>query len=170
MPAQLYTVLFLSTENAARSILAEALLNHWGQGRFRAYSAASRPAAAVHPLALEVLERARLPTAGLRPKGWTELAHHPMDFVFILSNPMAGEAMPSWPGAPITAHWPFVSPATFRGLPAQQVQLFQRVYNEIRNRVQVFADLRIEALDRLALQHRVEEIGVMPVGELQPKV
>jgi protein-tyrosine-phosphatase len=106
--AAIYNVLFLCTGNSARSILAEVLLGHWGGGRFKGYSAGSFPKGAVHPLTLELLERLRLPTGGLRSKSWDEFARPNapvMDFVFTVCDQAAGEICPVWPGQPVTAHW-----------------------------------------------------------------
>lgn len=109
-----YNVLFLCTGNSARSILAEALINHWGRGKFHGFSAGSHPKGAVHPIALELLKRARLPTEGLRSKSWDEFAAPagpPLDFVFTVCDNAAGEVCPYWPGQPMTAHWSVPDPA-----------------------------------------------------------
>jgi arsenate reductase len=108
MAVHLYNVLFLCTGNSARSILAEALLNHWGRGKFRGFSAGSSPKGQVHPTAIELLERMNLPTEGLRSKSWDEFAAPgapPLDFIITVCDNAAGEVCPIWPGKPMTAHW-----------------------------------------------------------------
>jgi arsenate reductase (thioredoxin) len=168
MSDRVYRVLFLCTGNSARSVMAEALLNYWGKGRFRAYSAGSHPAGRVHPLTLETLRRAGLPAEGLRSKSWDEFAlpgAAPMDFVFTVCDNAAGEVCPVWPGRPITAHWGFQDPAASVGDPDARLAVFKRIFGEIQARVQLFASLRVDALDRLALQRKVDEIGrTTPAG------
>src|SRR5579863_9368711 len=162
MTDRTYNVLFLCTGNSARSILAEVLVEHWGKGRFRGFSAGSFPRGTVHPLAVELLERLNLRTTGLRSKSWDEFAddHAPvMDFVFTVCDQAAGEVCPIWPGQPITAHWGFPDPAAFVGPGVEKRALFADVFRQIENRIKIFAALPLEKLDRLAIQRQVRELG-----------
>jgi arsenate reductase len=166
----IYNVLFLCTGNSARSILAEALLNRLGEGHFRASSAGSHPKGAIHPMALELLRGCGYDTAGLRSKSWDEFAGpgaQPLHFVFTVCDNAAGETCPVWPGQPVTAHWGVRDPAAFEGSEDEQRALFRRVYLELERRIELFTSLRLEALDRLALQARLDEIGKVatPVGD-----
>jgi protein-tyrosine-phosphatase len=155
-------VLFLCTGNSARSILAEAMLNAMGQGRFRAYSAGSRPAGQVNPFALELLHKNRLPVEGLRSKSWDEFAQPgapELDFVFTVCDNAAGEVCPVWPGQPISAHWGVEDPAAVEGDDETKRRAFFRAYNRLHNRIQLFLSLPFAKLDRLTLTARVKEIG-----------
>ena len=157
-----YNVLFLCTGNSARSILSEVLLNYWGRGRFRAFSAGSQPKGQVHPLALEVLERAHLPTEGLRSKSWDEFATPdapPLHFVFTVCGNAAKEQCPYWPGQPMTAHWGVDDPAAVGGSDEERRRAFQRAFGELDARIKLFTSLRLESLDGLALQKQLEDIG-----------
>jgi arsenate reductase (thioredoxin) len=157
-----YNVLFLCTGNSARSILAEALLEHWGRGRFKGYSAGSFPKGVVHPLALDLLENAGLATSGLYSKSWDEFAKpgaSEMDFVFTVCNQAAGEVCPIWPGRPVTAHWGVADPAAVEGAEAEQRRAFREAYLVLENRIKLFTSLRLDALDRLAVKRSVDEIG-----------
>lgn len=157
-----YNVLFLCTGNSARSILAEALLNRLGSGRFRAFSAGSFPKGQVHPYALDLLERQNYPTAGLRSKSWDEFAvpgAEPLDFVFTVCDNAAGEVCPVWPGQPMTAHWGLPDPAAVEGNEAERRLAFADTLRMLRNRIGVFVNLPIKSLDKLSLQHRLREIG-----------
>lgn len=150
-------VLFLCTHNAARSILAEATLNHLGKGRFQAYSAGSRPREnqQPHPLALEVLRRAGIATEGLRSKGWDEFGRPdapPMDLVITVCDNAAGETCPYWPGQPATAHWGYADPSSVQGPPEQQLDAFRQTLLAIRRRLELLVNLPASAVDRLALQ------------------
>jgi protein-tyrosine-phosphatase len=161
MPDRLHNVLFLCTGNSARSILAESLLNHWGRGRFRAFSAGSFPKGKVHPLALELLEWTNLPTAGLRSKSWDEFAAPgapPIDFVITVCDSAAGEACPVWPGKPMTAHWGVADPAAVAG-DAEKGAAFRKALAELEARIKLFVNLPIDSLDRLALLQAVRGIG-----------
>jgi len=158
----IYNVLFLCTGNSARSILAEALTDHWGKSRFKGYSAGSFPKGAVHPLALEELERHHLRTSRLRSKSWDEFARSGapvMDFVFTVCDQAAGELCPVWPGNPVTAHWGVPDPAALQGTDAEQRRAFREAYVVVENRIKLFVALPIEKLDRLAIQRGVDEIG-----------
>ena len=159
-----YNVLFLCTGNSARSIMAEALLNHWGQGRFRAFSAGSHPKGQVHPLALEMLQRMHLPTAGFRSKSWDEFATPdapPLDFVFTVCDNAAKETCPIWPGQPMTAHWGIRDPAAVEGTDEAKLRAFRTAYRELDARIKIFASLRFDQLDQMSLQRQLDEIGEM---------
>lgn len=156
------SVLFLCTGNSARSILAEALLANLGKPRFRAFSAGSHPTGAVHPLALEILTRNRLATEGLRSKPWEEFSQPgspPLDFVFTVCDNAAGEVCPVWPGQPITAHWGVEDPAAVQGDEALRRRAFLNAYTLLRTRIQLFVNLPLASLDRLALAQRLSDIG-----------
>ncbi|MEQ1801410.1 MAG: arsenate reductase ArsC [Gammaproteobacteria bacterium] len=168
MPDRQYHVLFLCTGNSARSILAESLINHWGEGRFVGYSAGSRPAGRVNPVALELLKHMQLPTDGLRSKSWDEFAAPGaprLDFVFTVCDNAAGEQCPFWPGQPMTAHWGVDDPAAVEGTDAAKWLAFRKAFRELENRIRIFVNLRISSLDRLSLQNRVREIGAIRVDE-----
>jgi protein-tyrosine-phosphatase len=157
-----YHVLFLCTGNSARSIMAECAMNRWGAGRFRAFSAGSHPRGQVHPLALALLGELGYPTGRLRSKSWDEFARPdspPLDFVFTVCDQAAGEACPLWPGRPMTAHWGVEDPAAFVGPADAQRRLFTRVYFELESRIKIFASLRLDDLDSLAMRRRLDEIG-----------
>jgi arsenate reductase len=157
-----YNVLFLCTGNSARSILAEAILNERGKGRFKAFSAGSHPKSAVHPLALALLERKRLPTEGLRSKAWDEFAlpgAPALDFVFTVCDNAAGEVCPIWPGRPMTAHWGQADPAAIEGTELDKANAFREAFRMLERRIDLFVSLPIATLDRLALSNRVREIG-----------
>jgi protein-tyrosine-phosphatase len=157
-----YNVLFLCTGNSARSILAESVLNRFGNGKFRAFSAGSFPKGEVHPYALELLERQHYPTNHLRSKSWDEFAKsgaEPLDFVFTVCDNAAGEACPVWPGQPMTAHWGLPDPAAAQGSEAEQRLAFAETLRMLRNRISAFVNLPIASLNKLSLQDRLREIG-----------
>ncbi len=157
-----YNVLFLCTGNSARSILAEAILKRGGAVRFRAFSAGSRPKGEVHSMALEVLRERGYDVKGLRSKSWEEFAGPggpELDFVFTVCDAAAGETCPVWPGQPMTAHWGIEDPAAFVGAEDQRRWIFRRACLELERRIDLFTNLRIETLDRLSLQSRLNEIG-----------
>ncbi|MCB9725202.1 MAG: arsenate reductase ArsC [Spirochaetaceae bacterium] len=164
MTTRRFEVLFLCTGNSARSLLAEALLRALGGDRFGAWSAGSRPTGRAHPLALEVLRERGHDVAGLRSKSWDEFARPDaprLDFVFTVCDNAAGEVCPVWPGQPMTAHWGIEDPAAFEGDDALHKLRFVRAYHELRRRIELFTSLPVEALDRMSLQRRLDEIGAI---------
>ena len=159
-----YNVLFLCTGNSARSIIAEAILNREGRGRFRAFSAGSHPKGAVNPHTTRLLQRLNYDTSGLRSKSWAEFARSDapkFDFVFTVCDDAAGEACPVWPGQPITAHWGIEDPAAAVGTDAEIAVAFSEAYRILNQRIGIFVALPIPALDRLTLQARLRDIGRM---------
>ena len=158
--SRIYNVLFLCTGNSARSILAEAILNKDGAGRFRAFSAGSQPKGQVHPAALRLLDELSFPTDGYRSKNWDEFAAPgapPLDFVFTVCDNAAGETCPFWPGQPMTAHWGIEDPAAVEG--ERQPQAFRDAFHALQRRIGLFLSLPIESIDELSLQTRLREIG-----------
>jgi protein-tyrosine-phosphatase len=159
-----YHVLFLCTGNSARSIIAEALLNRFGKGRFRAYSAGSRPKGEVNPYTLELLQEQGFDTSGLRSKSWTEFARPDapeFDFIFTVCDDAAGEQCPVWPGRPITAHWGIPDPAAAKGSEAEIGLAFREACRMLSRRIEVLIALPLAKLDRLAIRNKLEEIGRM---------
>lgn len=157
-----YNVLFLCTGNSARSVLAEAILNHRGGGRFKAYSAGSHPVGRVNPFAIDLLRQARIETARLRSKSWDEFAAPgapPLDFVFTVCDNAAGEVCPMWPGQPMTAHWGLPDPAAVPGTDEDKARAFRDTYVMLDRRIGLFTSLPIASLDRLTLAERVRAIG-----------
>jgi protein-tyrosine-phosphatase len=164
-----YNVLFLCTGNSARSIMAEALLNFWGKGRFQAFSAGSHPKGTVHPLAIETLRRHRLPTDHLRSKSWSEFASPdapPMQFVFTVCDDAAAEVCPVWPGQPMTAHWGIEDPAAAVGSDEVTTRAFTKAFSELDARIKIFTSLRLDMLDRMALQRQLADIGTTKAADL----
>ena len=157
-----FNVLFLCTGNSARSILAEALLNFRGRGRFHAFSAGSHPKPEVHPLAIETLRDHHVPLGSPRSKSWDEFAvpdAPPLDFVFTVCDRAAAEVCPYWPGQPMTAHWGLADPAAVEGSEEEKRRAFARTLRELDARLGLFTSLRFEALDRLSLQTELDAIG-----------
>ena len=159
-----YNVLFLCTGNSARSILAEATMNHLAgvAGRFRAYSAGSFPKSHPNPYALELLEKNGISIDGLRSKPWDEFAEPgapPLDFVFTVCDQAAGEPCPIWPGQPMTAHWGVADPAAVEGSDEDKRKAFFDAFLALRRRIELFASLPIASLDKMALQQRIRDIG-----------
>nr|WP_222930767.1 arsenate reductase ArsC [Allochromatium palmeri] len=162
MPECVYNVLFLCTGNSARSILAERILERWGNGRFRGFSAGSHPKGAVHPLAIEILKRNNYLTDGLRSKDWAEFAQPDapvMDFVFTVCDQAAGEVCPVWPGQPMTAHWGLPDPAAAEGDEVARMMAFRTAFRELENRIKIFTALPLASIDRLKLQRELDRIG-----------
>lgn len=160
MTNQVYNVLFLCTGNSARSILGEALLNHHGAGRFRAWSAGSHPKGKVHPMTLEVLADLDLPTAGLHSKSWDAFAEPgapDFDFIFTVCDDAAGETCPIWPGHPMTAHWGIDDPANVIGQGQRMAFLMAAHY--LKNRIDLLLALATSSIDQMAMKRRLQEIG-----------
>lgn len=155
-----YNVLILCTGNSARSILAEAILNREGEGRFRAFSAGSQPKGQVHPMALTFLREKGFPTEDLRSKSWDEFAGEdapPVNFVVTVCDNAAGETCPYWPGAPIRAHWGIDDPAAVEG-PGQRAA-FEKAFSELEARIARFLALPIADMDQASLRDAVRAIG-----------
>lgn len=159
---KIYNVLFLCTGNSARSILAEATMNHLGKGRFRAFSAGSFPTGKVNPFSLKLLELQGIATEGLRSKSWNEFATPDsplLDFVFTVCDNAAGEVCPIWPGQPMSAHWGVEDPAGVEGDEAIKMLAFRKALRELENRIKIFINLPIKSLDKIRLQSKLDEIG-----------
>jgi arsenate reductase len=157
-----YNVLFLCTGNSARSIMAEAIMNHKGKRNFTAYSAGSHPSGTVRPEALAQLQAAHLPTTGLRSKNWSEFAQPgtpKLDFVFTVCDNAANEICPIWPGQPMTAHWGVSDPAAVEGTPEQINRAFRDAFFTLDRRIGLFLCLPLAALDRLAIKEEIDKIG-----------
>jgi protein-tyrosine-phosphatase len=157
-----YNVLILCTGNSARSILGEAVFNHHGAGKFRAYSAGSKPAGQPNPFAIDLLKREGIDTAFARSKSWDEFAAPDapvMDFVITVCDSAAAEECPYWPGAPVSAHWGLPDPAAVEGTDAIKALAFAQTYAALMRRVGAFAALPIETLDNLALKTKLSDIG-----------
>jgi protein-tyrosine-phosphatase len=157
-----FNVLFLCTGNSARSILAEAILNRVGQGRFKAFSAGSQPKGEVHSYALQLLRSLNHDVSFARSKSWEEFAAPgapEMNFVFTVCDNAANEACPVWPGQPMTAHWGIADPAAAEGTEAEKHLAFAEAYRMLNSRISIFASLPMATIEKLALQKRLDEIG-----------
>jgi len=162
MKPEILNVLFLCTRNSARSVMAEVILNTIGRPKFNAFSAGSRPAGSVNSLALALLEKNRLPTAGLRSKDWSEFSapgSPHMHFVFTVCDQAAAEPCPVWPGQPMTAHWGVHDPAAVQGSEEEKRKAFLKAYTELHRRISLFINLPFSTLSKLALQQKLDEIG-----------
>jgi arsenate reductase len=158
-----YNVLFLCTGNSARSIMAEAILNHTGKGRFTAYSAGSHPSGQPRPEALKQLESAGMSTTGLRSKSWDEFAvpeAPKLDFVFTVCDNAAKEQCPYWPGQPMTAHWGIPDPAAVNGTPEEIARAFSDAFVILDRRIGLFLSLPLATLDQLAIKREIQKIGL----------
>lgn len=161
-PDRPYNVLFLCTGNSARSIMAEALLATLGQGRFRTFSAGSHPNGKVNPFAIEQVRKTGYATEQLRSKSWDEFAvpgAPVMDFIITVCDQAAGEVCPFWPGHPVSAHWGFADPASVEGSDDEKRAAFDRIFRQILGRVNAFANLPLQVLDKAAIQHEMQVIG-----------
>jgi arsenate reductase len=157
-----YNALFLCTGNSARSIIAEAILNKVGAGKFHAYSAGSHPKGRVHPETLRLLRSLGYDTSACRSKSWDEFASpraQPFDFVFTVCDNAAAETCPLWPGQPMTAHWGVPDPAAATGTPAEIALAFKDVYRMLNQRIGIFTSLPLRSLNQLTLQNKLKEIG-----------
>ena len=162
MSDKIYNVLFICTGNTARSIIAEAILNHLGKGHFVAHSAGSHPKGTVNPLTLKALAQIDLPTEEFRSKGWEEFAAPdatPLDFVITVCDQAAGEMCPVWPGQPTTAHWGVPDPAAVEGSDEVKFKAFKETAIILKRRIELMLSLPLSKLDRMSLQHQVREIG-----------
>ena len=162
MTERIYNVLILCTGNSARSIMAEALINTMGQGRFRAYSAGSHPTGKVNPFAIEKAQSVKYPTENLRSKSWDEFATPDapkMDFIITVCDNAAGEMCPVWPGQPISAHWGFEDPAAVEGSDDEKRRVFDQTFRHMMNRVRLFVNLPLKMLDQTAIKRELSNIG-----------
>lgn len=160
MTDKLYNVLFLCTGNSARSILGEVLMNHLGDGRFRAFSAGSQPKGTVHPEALALLSSVGFSIEGLRSKSWEEFSGSDapvFDFIFTVCDNAAGETCPIWPGHPMTAHWGIEDPAA--ASPEDQREAFRIAMHYLQNRISLFLALPFSSLDDMAMRRKLKDIG-----------
>ena len=165
MAEHVFNVLFLCTGNSARSILAESILNKWGKGQFRGYSAGSHPNGKINPLALELLKQLDFPTEGLRSKSWDEFAAPSpihFDFVITVCDNAAGEVCPYWPGQPMTAHWGIPDPAAVEGTEIEKKFAFRQAFKAMETRIKLFLSLPIASIDSLRLKERMDDIGKTP--------
>lgn len=171
MTDKTYNVLFLCTGNSARSILAEAILNNEGGGRFKAFSAGSQPKGEVNPHALKELEALGYPSTGFSSKSWDVFAEPgapQMDFIFTVCDSAAGEACPVWIGHPMTAHWGVEDPAAAVGSDVEIQRAFAQAARFLKNRIAAFVSLPLTSIDHMALETKLRQIGAME-GSTSPQ-
>jgi arsenate reductase len=164
-------ILFLCAGNSARSIFAEALINYWGRGKFKGYSAGSHPKGSVHPMALQLLDKLNFSTEGLHSKSWDDFAEPDspvMDFVFTVCDKAAAEQCPVWPGQPMTAHWGVPDPVAVNGDEQEIMMAFRQAFRELENRIKIFVSLPFDSLDSLKLQKTLNDIGNTNIEEPEP--
>ncbi|MEQ8740854.1 MAG: arsenate reductase ArsC [Hoeflea sp.] len=162
MTDKIYNVLFLCTGNSARSVLAEAIMNRIGSGKFRAFSAGSQPKGEVHPYTLDLLRQLNYDTGFARSKDWSEFAEPDapaLDFVFTVCDSAAKEACPVWPGQPMSAHWGVPDPVAATGTEAEKRLAFAEAYRMLNARISAFTSLPLQSIDRMTLQRRLDDIG-----------
>jgi arsenate reductase len=167
MSEKTYNVLFLCTGNSARSIMAEALITTMGHGRFKGYSAGSKPNGKVNPFAVEQVRKTGYPTDNLRSKSWDEFAAPDaphMDFIITVCDNAAGEQCPYWPGHPTSAHWGFEDPAAVEGSDEEKRAAFEKIFKQIMARMNSFVSLPVHMLDKQAIQQEMKKIGDTPVA------
>jgi arsenate reductase len=164
MESEVFNVLFLCKSNSARSIMAERLMNHWGKGRFKAYSAGNFPKGDVHPLTIKTLQSHGLNCESLRSKSWREFsgdsAPH-LDFVFTVCDDLVGEVCPIWPGQPMTAHWGIEDPVAVEGSDEEKLEAFQKSCRYLENRIKLFVALPIEMLNIIKIKDEIHSIGAI---------
>ena len=168
MSDKIYNVLFLCTGNSARSIFGECLIERWGKGRFRGFSAGSHPKGEVHPGALYELQHNNYVTDGLRSKDWDEFARPDSpqrEFVFTVCDQAAADVCPVWPGQPMTAHWGVADPVAVEGDELTRRTAFATAFRELQNRISIFVNLPFDQLDQLRLQEKLDEIGQIQLTE-----
>ena len=162
-----YNILFLCTHNSARSVMAECVVNRLGRGKFVGYSAGSQPSGGLNPFVMTLLERLNYQTDGLRSKSWDEFATADaprMDFVITVCDQAADEVCPAWPGQPMTAHWGFPDPSSFKGTDTETAAFVADVYRMIERRIDILVNLPISGLESLKLQQQLDAIGKADVG------
>jgi arsenate reductase len=162
MENKIYNVLFLCTGNSARSIMAEKMMEYWGKGKFKAYSAGSHPSGKVNPFAIQLLQSRGLSTEGLRSKSWDEFAVEgapQFDFIFTVCDNAAGETCPVWLGHPMTAHWGVEDPAAVEGTDEEKLQAFRRIASYLENRIKLFTSIPLEKLDNMRIKQELDAIG-----------
>jgi arsenate reductase len=166
MTNKTYNVLFLCTGNSARSIMAEALVTTMSKGRLQGFSAGSKPGGRITPFAIEQVKKTGYPVENLRSKSWNEFAGPDaphMDFIITVCDNAAGEVCPFWPGHPATAHWGFEDPAAVEGTDEEKRTAFERIFQQITARMEVFVSLPIDQLDRDTIQQKIKNIGNAPL-------